>query len=47
MNKKKVRISALFVLVSACAFAQEKEIVASKQELEEVVLSDSKFALAK
>jgi len=47
MNKKIVRISALFVLVSACAFAQEKENVASKQELEEVVVSDSKFALAK
>ena len=47
MNKKNVRISALFVLVSACAFAQEKENVASKQELQEVVVSDSKFALAK
>jgi vitamin B12 transporter len=47
MNKKIVRISALFVLVSACAFAQEKENVASKQELEEVVVSDSKFTLAK
>jgi vitamin B12 transporter len=47
MNKKNVRISALFVLISACAFAQEKENVASKQELEEVVVSDSKFALAK
>jgi len=33
--------------VSACAFAQEKENVASKQELEEVVVSDSKFALPK
>ena len=47
MNTKNVRISALFVLVSACAFAQEKENVASKQELEEVVVSDSKFALPK
>jgi vitamin B12 transporter len=47
MNKKNVRISALFVLLSACAFAQEKENVASKQELEEVVVSDSKFALPK
>jgi vitamin B12 transporter len=47
MNKKNVRISALFVLLSACALAQEKENVASKQELEEVVVSDSKFALPK
>ena len=47
MNKKNVRISALFVLVVACAFAQDKEKIASKQELEEVVVSDSKFALAK
>ena len=47
MNKKIVRISALFVLVATCAFAQENENVASKQELEEVVVSDSKFALAK
>ncbi len=47
MNKKNIRISALFVLLSACAFAQEKENVASKQELEEVVVSDSKFALPK
>ena len=47
MNTKNVRISALFVLVSACAFAQEKENVATKQELEEVVVSDSKFALPK
>lgn len=47
MNKKNVRISALFVLVSACAFAQEKENANSQNELQEVVVSDSKFALAK
>ena len=47
MNKKNVRISALFVLISTCAFAQEKENVASEQVLEEVVVSDSKFALSK
>ena len=47
MNKKIVSISALFVLISTCAFAQEKENVASEQVLEEVVVSDSKFALAK
>lgn len=47
MNKKKVRISVLLALISSCVFAQEKEIVASQQELDEVVVSDSKFALAK
>lgn len=47
MNKKNVGISALFVLLSVCAFAQEKESAAYRQELKEVVVSDSKFALAK
>lgn len=47
MNKKKVRISVLLALISSCVFAQEKEIIASQQELDEVVVSDSKFALAK
>ncbi|MFA9194760.1 TonB-dependent receptor plug domain-containing protein [Flavobacterium sp. FBOR7N2.3] len=48
MNKKIVRISALFVLVSACAFAQKKGVVLPvTNELEEVVISDSKFALPK
>jgi vitamin B12 transporter len=48
MNKKIVRISALFVLVSACAFAQKKGVVLPvTNELEEVVVSDSKFALPK
>jgi vitamin B12 transporter len=47
MNKKNVRISALCVLISACALSQQKESVTSKNELEEVVISDSKFALAK
>ena len=47
MNKKNVRISALFVLVSTCVFAQEKAVLTSQQELKEVVVSDSKFALAK
>lgn len=48
MNKKIVRISALFVLVSACAFAQKKGVVLPvANELEEVVVSDSKFALPK
>ena len=47
MNKKNVCISALFVLLFACAFAQEKENANSQNELQEVVVSDSKFALAK
>lgn len=48
MNKKIVRISALFVLVSACAFAQKKGVVLPvANELEEVVVSDSKFELPK
>lgn len=47
MNKKIVRISALFVLITNCVFAQQKDSIASKNELDEVVISDSKFALAK
>ena len=48
MNKKIVRISALFVLISACAFAQKKGVILSgSNELDEVVISDSKFALSK
>lgn len=48
MNKKIVRISALFVLMSASLFAQKKEVVLPvSNELDEVVVSDSKFALAK
>ena len=48
MNKKIVRISALFVLIGTCALAQKKGVVLSgTNELEEVVISDSKFALPK
>lgn len=47
MNNKIVRISALFVLMTNCVFAQQKDSIASKTELDEVVISDSKFALAK
>ena len=48
MTKNIVRISALFVLVSACALAQKKGVIQSAaNELEEVVISDSKFALPK
>ena len=48
MNKKIVRISALCLLVSACTFAQKKGIVLPvSNELDEVVITDSKFALPK
>ncbi len=47
MNNKVVRVSALFVLMTNCVFAQQKDSIASKTELDEVVISDSKFALAK
>jgi vitamin B12 transporter len=46
MNNKIVRISALCVLMSACAFAQKRNNF-YPNELNEVVISDSKFALAK
>ena len=48
MNKKVVRISVFFALISACAFAQKKGVVLPVvNELDEVVISDSKFALPK
>lgn len=47
MNNKIVRIGALFVLMTNCVFAQQKDSIASKTQLDEVVISDSKFALAK
>jgi vitamin B12 transporter len=47
MNNKIVRISALFVLMTNCVFAQQKNSITSTTPLDEVVISDSKFALAK
>lgn len=47
MNKKIVGISALCVLMTTCALAQQKETELSKNELDEVVVLDSKFALPK
>lgn len=47
MNNKIVRISAFCVLMTSCAFAQQKDTIASNTQLDEVVISDSKFALAK
>ena len=47
MNNKIVRVSALFVLMTNCVFAQQKDSITSPTPLEEVVISDSKFALAK
>jgi vitamin B12 transporter len=46
MNNKIVRISALCVLMSAC-FLRNKRNNFYSNELNEVVISDSKFALAK
>ncbi len=47
MNNQFVRISALFVLMTNCVFAQQKDTYASSTLLDEVVISDSKFALVK
>lgn len=47
MNNKIVRLSALFVLMTNCVFAQQKDSSTSSTLLDEVVISDSKFALAK
>jgi len=47
MNNKIVRISALFVLMTNCVFAQQKDSITSPTPLDEVVISDSKFALPK
>lgn len=47
MNNKIVCFSALFVLMTNCVFAQQKDSIASPTPLDEVVISDSKFALAK
>jgi vitamin B12 transporter len=47
MNNKIVRISALCVLMTTCALAQQKDSISSRNELNEVVISDSKFALSK
>ena len=47
MNKKNVCIGALFVLITSCALAQKSDTIVSKIQLDEVVISDSKFALPK
>lgn len=47
MNNKIVRISALCVLLTTVAFAQQNEIPISQNDLKEVVISDSKFSLAR
>ena len=47
MNKKNVCIGALFVLITGCALAQKKDALVSRIELDEVVITDSKFALPK
>jgi vitamin B12 transporter len=47
MNNKIVRISTLVVLMTNCVFAQQKDSIVSNTQLDEVVISDSKFALSK
>ena len=47
MNKKNVCIGTLFVLITSCALAQKKDTLVSRIELDEVVITDSKFALPK
>lgn len=47
MNKKTVRFGALALLWATCAFAQEQDSIAKVNQLNEVVISDSKFALPK
>ena len=47
MNNKIVRVSALFVLITNCVFAQQKDSKASITLLDEVVISDTKFSLEK
>ena len=47
MNNKIICISVLFTLMTSCVFAQQKEAQLSKEELDEVVISDSKFPLPK
>jgi vitamin B12 transporter len=47
MNNKIIRISTLLVLITNCVFAQQKDRKPSETQLDEVVISDSKFALAK
>jgi len=47
MNKKTVRFGALALLWATCTFAQEQDSIAKVKQLNEVVISDSKFALSK
>jgi vitamin B12 transporter len=46
MNNKIVRISALCVLITSCALRNKRKRLYTN-ELNEVVISDSKFALEK
>ena len=46
MNKKFIRISAFFALVTSCAFAQEQDST-KVNSIDEVVVSDTKFAQSK
>ena len=46
MNKKLICISAIFALITACGYSQVKDSTKVNQ-LDEVVISDTKFALSK
>lgn len=47
MNTKNVRFGAVALLMATCAFAQENDSIIKSKQLDEVVISDSKFALPK
>ena len=47
MNKNFIRFSAFLALVTTCGFAQEKKDSTKVNQLQEVVISDTKFAQSK
>lgn len=47
MNKNFIRFSVFFALVTTCGFAQEKKDFSALNQLQEVVISDTKFAQSK
>ncbi len=47
MNKNFIRFSAFFALLTTCGYAQEKKDSTQVNQLQEVVISDTKFAQSK
>ena len=47
MNKNFIRFSAILALVTSCGYAQEKKDSIQVNQLQEVVISDTKFAQSK